>query len=507
MKRNTGAGEVWQVYGLGGELLAEYAAGASPSQPRKEYGYRGGELLVVAEVPSAGWGAAPSFTDEHLAGKVVQALYVTELRQAIDSLRAHKGRAAYGWRAAAGSGDPITAESFLELRRALDEALGEPAGGYTPGLEPRKPIRAVFLEELRERVLGAWQTGSSGADVRWLVADQLGTPRMVIARTGTLAGVTRHDYFPFGEEIQAGTGGRTTSQGYSRFDGVRLRFTSKERDDETGLDYFLARYYSSTQGRFTSVDPGNAGAYEADPQSWNGYSYARNNSLLYTDPDGEKYLICGPDGRNCYEHNDDDFYDARRTGRKEGYQFTGNGDFFEHGQICDKDGNVIATYVQISIDDPTRQFIFEMRRRTAPIPKAVAAFFGISLVGGATGGAMYYALGPTATVTTLGLGGAKATTIAAQRLRRLAGLTRTEAREALKKEGFNSRGPSRAGNETWTHPDGSRVTIKSNGEVVRNPNAEAVRSRGLGEGRKGWEIDPETGNVVRPHSVPREKVQ
>src|SRR2546421_231160 len=50
VKRNMGAGgEVWQVYGVGGELLAEYAANASPSQPQKEYGYRGGELLVTAE--------------------------------------------------------------------------------------------------------------------------------------------------------------------------------------------------------------------------------------------------------------------------------------------------------------------------------------------------------------------------------------------------------------------------------------------------------------------------
>ena len=33
------------------------------------------------------------------------------------------------------------------------------------------------------------------------------------------------------------------------------QFTSKERDVETGLDYFGARYFSSTKGRFTGVDP------------------------------------------------------------------------------------------------------------------------------------------------------------------------------------------------------------------------------------------------------------
>lgn len=40
---------MWQIYGMDGELLAEYAADASPSSPHKEYVYRNGELLVVAE--------------------------------------------------------------------------------------------------------------------------------------------------------------------------------------------------------------------------------------------------------------------------------------------------------------------------------------------------------------------------------------------------------------------------------------------------------------------------
>jgi RHS repeat-associated protein len=62
------------------------------------------------------------------------------------------------------------------------------------------------------------------------------------------------------------------------------QFPSKERDSETGLDYFGARYYSSAQGRFTSPDQGNA--LPTDPQSWNRYRYARNNPLYYVDPDG-----------------------------------------------------------------------------------------------------------------------------------------------------------------------------------------------------------------------------
>jgi YD repeat-containing protein len=49
VKRNVNGAETWQVYGLGGELLAEYAANATGSSPQKEYGYRNGQLLVTAE--------------------------------------------------------------------------------------------------------------------------------------------------------------------------------------------------------------------------------------------------------------------------------------------------------------------------------------------------------------------------------------------------------------------------------------------------------------------------
>jgi RHS repeat-associated protein len=66
-----------------------------------------------------------------------------------------------------------------------------------------------------------------------------------------------------------------------------LRFTSKERDAETGLDFFGARYMSSAQGRFTSVDPEFASASLVDPQRWNGYSYATNNPYKFVDPNGE----------------------------------------------------------------------------------------------------------------------------------------------------------------------------------------------------------------------------
>jgi len=132
--------------------------------------------------------------------------------------------------------------------------------------------------------------GASAANVQWLVTDQLGTPRMVFDKTGSLAAMKRHDYLPFGEEISA-YGGRTTTQGYNVSDGIRQQFTQKERDNETGLDFFEARYYSSTQGRFTSADDFLNDTHPTDPAGWNLYAYVRNNPLRYVDPTGEKIYV------------------------------------------------------------------------------------------------------------------------------------------------------------------------------------------------------------------------
>jgi len=71
----------------------------------------------------------------------------------------------------------------------------------------------------------------------------------------------------------------------------RSRSTGKERDTESGNDYFEARYYSSAMGRFMSPDWSAKEepvpyATMDDPQSLNLYSYVRNNPLAKADPDG-----------------------------------------------------------------------------------------------------------------------------------------------------------------------------------------------------------------------------
>jgi RHS repeat-associated protein len=189
----------WQIYGLGGELVAEYELVSGTPTLRKEYGYRNGQPLVVADAST----------------------------------------------------------------------------------------------------------------VQWTVTDALGTPRMVVDQTGSLGGMKRHDYLPFGEEVLANVGLRETTMGYTAYAGtqsIRQQFTGKERDVETGLDYFLARYYSSYQGRFTSPDEFTGGPDELydfaddasdnptfyadlfEPQSLNKYQYCYNQPLTYVDLDGHKGL-------------------------------------------------------------------------------------------------------------------------------------------------------------------------------------------------------------------------
>jgi len=65
------------------------------------------------------------------------------------------------------------------------------------------------------------------------------------------------------------------------------KFTGKERDSESGLDNFGARYNSSQFGRFMSPDPIYIEEQRMfDPQLLNLYSYVRNNPLNLTDPSG-----------------------------------------------------------------------------------------------------------------------------------------------------------------------------------------------------------------------------
>jgi RHS repeat-associated protein len=101
--------------------------------------------------------------------------------------------------------------------------------------------------------------------------DHLGSTRLLTRVDRSLQ--SNLDYLPFGELL----GGDSTTT---------HKFTGKERDLESGLDNFGARYDSSSLGRFMTPDPSPMGVAVGDPQSWNLYSYVRNRPLGSVDPNG-----------------------------------------------------------------------------------------------------------------------------------------------------------------------------------------------------------------------------
>lgn len=75
----------------------------------------------------------------------------------------------------------------------------------------------------------------------------------------------------------------------------RYGFAGKEKDKESNLHYFEARYYGDGLGRFSSVDPvffevgvtKRGRGFMLDPQALHPYAYARNNPMRWVDPSGE----------------------------------------------------------------------------------------------------------------------------------------------------------------------------------------------------------------------------
>jgi RHS repeat-associated protein len=120
------------------------------------------------------------------------------------------------------------------------------------------------------------------------LTDPLGTRRMQTSAIGQPE--TDIQSLPFGDQLNSFPDPYAPA---TADDATPLHFTGKERDSESGNDYFSARYFGSSMGRFLSPDPENAGADSEYPQSWNMYSYAANNPLTNFDPDGLECYVVG----------------------------------------------------------------------------------------------------------------------------------------------------------------------------------------------------------------------
>ena len=123
--------------------------------------------------------------------------------------------------------------------------------------------------------------------IRHIHQDHLGSTNVVSDAAGHL--VEEVAYYPYGYPRYVHRQTAVESEPY--------KFSQKELDKETGLQYFEARYLDGPLARFLSVDPALQrplkGSLE-DPQRLNAYSYSLNRPLVYGDPNGEApHLLVG----------------------------------------------------------------------------------------------------------------------------------------------------------------------------------------------------------------------
>jgi RHS repeat-associated protein len=117
--------------------------------------------------------------------------------------------------------------------------------------------------------------------VSYYFSDHLKTASVISDAVGSII-KAETDYYPWGGELQ-----------FVNDDSNHYKFTGKERDSETGLDYFGARHYSNALARFITADWSAAPepvpyADFSDPQALNLYSYVRNLPTSRYDPDGHQ---------------------------------------------------------------------------------------------------------------------------------------------------------------------------------------------------------------------------
>ena len=134
----------------------------------------------------------------------------------------------------------------------------------------------------------------------------------------------------------------------------RSRYTGKERDSESGNDYFGARYYASSMGRWMSPDPGWFFAADpSNPQSWNMYSYALDNPLTNIDPNGYDCVYLNAEGNGIDKNGVDTNSNSGECNDHGGYWVDGtvkhvqlysnNDDVGLTGSMKDTNGNTIST--------------------------------------------------------------------------------------------------------------------------------------------------------------------
>jgi YD repeat-containing protein len=237
VRRRINNQETWQIYGIDGELVAEYAANSAVGTPQKEYGYRDGQLLITADpatlqsvtwtntagvsvngnsltkTAATGWGnAGASSTQSIASGDGYVEVTATETNTA----------RLFGFSHA------DTDQSWPSINFGIDLDVSGSAyvfefgnnrgnfGPYAPGdkfqvaivggvvkykkngtvfytsnLTPTYPL--VVDTALNENGCTLWNVVFYGPKVQWLIPDHVGTPRIILDQTGAFANLRRHD--------------------------------------------------------------------------------------------------------------------------------------------------------------------------------------------------------------------------------------------------------------------------------------------------------------------------
>jgi RHS repeat-associated protein len=176
----------------------------------------------------------------------------------------------------------------VRIRKAASATVGTmywpgPSGEYLMETNGSGTINEEYIYFNGERIA---RVDRPSGTVHYYFSDKLGSASVITNASG--GGATYYYYYPYG--------GLVATAGS---DPNHYKFNGKERDTETGLDMFGARYYDSSLGRFmtpdwaaqpTAVPYANFG----NPQSLNLYSYVENNPTTFGDPDGHK-MTCTTD--------------------------------------------------------------------------------------------------------------------------------------------------------------------------------------------------------------------
>ncbi|MEO1052978.1 MAG: SpvB/TcaC N-terminal domain-containing protein [Bacteroidota bacterium] len=133
--------------------------------------------------------------------------------------------------------------------------------------------RIALLETLK--VDNSTTLATSIITKRYQLSNHLDSANLELDENAAI--ISYEEYYPFGtSSYRSGRNNAETSL-------KRYRYVGKERDDETGLYYYGARYYAAWLARFVSVDP-----LKDDYPQLNSYNYAGNKPITFRDIDGRQ---------------------------------------------------------------------------------------------------------------------------------------------------------------------------------------------------------------------------